>query len=419
MNKGIYEGINGSTYNVQPLADNMMGAFNPMVAPSVLAATTAFFGKKVAETQEGNVPINTNAAVSYKSIPYDHGIDFPSLYDPSTNRTLATPSQGMTIHNPQDEPPVRQSPQPPPPQKTQLPLGTTEQNFIKLFKPHENNARGFIEKIRIAIAIAVATNDAEKLRNKIDKVKDDASQAVLLYENQVPEAVKRLPPHTSIFPSNKREVAEWKESNYALVNDALTEAKEVANHIETINAEVEAEANRLAMKKFTLKKVAENMEVDPLVQTAENMGVAVKEGIPGFRTDRAAEAIRTDIINKLDESNDIDSEIPKFAFLDFSSYVEEQVGLLEKEVEGDAKQESGDLAGALAMYQEAMDGLDWQSPKLEVKLNAVKERIAAEEKAAAEAAAAADEKAGWDDDGTHTKAPRKKNKKNTKKKKKK
>lgn len=51
---------------------------------------------------------------------------------------------------------------------------------------------------------------------------------------------------------------------------------------------------------------------------------------------------------------------------------------------GDALQESGDLAGALALYQEAMDGFrgaGFKRPKLKEKLDAVKERMAAEDPA--------------------------------------
>ena len=51
---------------------------------------------------------------------------------------------------------------------------------------------------------------------------------------------------------------------------------------------------------------------------------------------------------------------------------------------GDALQESGDLDGALALYQEAMDGFrgaGFKRPKLKEKLDAVKEMIARAEPA--------------------------------------
>ena len=49
---------------------------------------------------------------------------------------------------------------------------------------------------------------------------------------------------------------------------------------------------------------------------------------------------------------------------------------------GDALQEAGDLDGALALYQEAMEGFrgaGFKRPKLKEKLDAVKARIVAEE----------------------------------------
>jgi hypothetical protein len=60
---------------------------------------------------------------------------------------------------------------------------------------------------------------------------------------------------------------------------------------------------------------------------------------------------------------------------------------LEKELmplvkKGDTAQEGGDLDGALALYQEAMDGFrgaGYKRPKLKEKLDAVKEKIAAQE----------------------------------------
>jgi hypothetical protein len=49
-------------------------------------------------------------------------------------------------------------------------------------------------------------------------------------------------------------------------------------------------------------------------------------------------------------------------------------------VQADDKQAAGDLDGALALYQEAMDGFrsnGYKRPKLKEKLDEVKERIAA------------------------------------------
>ena len=71
---------------------------------------------------------------------------------------------------------------------------------------------------------------------------------------------------------------------------------------------------------------------------------------------------------------------------------------LEKELiplvkKGDAAQKAGDLDGALALYQEVMDGFrgaGYKRPKLQEKIDAVEEKIAAqdaeEETAAARAA---------------------------------